>query len=61
MNWHGQSHQDVENYMRSFDYKMFYRKKNTWKFSKVSQLEDRDLLILPVERLSDFTWCCESE
>jgi len=58
MNWHGQTHKDVENYMSTFDYTVFYRNKSTWQFSKVSS-SDGDLLIIPTEKLADFAWCCE--
>ena len=58
MNWHGQTHQDVEEYMETFDYLVFYRDGSSWTFSKVSS-RDGDLLIIPKERLAEFTWCCK--
>lgn len=59
LKWHGQTHQHVENHIRAFDYEVFYRNKDSWHFSR-SCKQDGDLLILPMERLSDFTWCIES-
>lgn len=58
MSWHGQTHQDVETYMSEFNYAVFYRNANEWRFSKVSS-QDGDLLLVPAERVASFSWCCE--
>lgn len=56
MNWHGQKHQDVEEYMTQFNYAVFYKHTDNWMFSNSPQ-GDGDLLLLPLETVSEFAWC----
>lgn len=59
MNWHGQTHQDVVDYMRALEYEVFFRVKGSWHFTKDGRQSDGDLLILPHERKGNFLWCLD--
>ena len=58
MHWHGQTRDDVKEYMKELDYDIFVRRKGSFTFSRNSS-SDGDLLILPRERVPEFNWCCQ--
>ena len=60
--WHGHSHADVANYVKKFDYHVFYKPTEAWKFVPIGgHKTEQDLLLVPKEKIVDFSWCCESE
>jgi FkbM family methyltransferase len=59
--WHGHSHADVARYVGKFDYDVFYKPKEAWKFISIGTHQTgQDLLLVPKEKLVDLNWCCQS-
>jgi FkbM family methyltransferase len=59
LKWHGQTIDDVQRFVQGFDYRMFVRKGNGFKFKAFSNNGTyiQDVLMIPSERLSAFDWC----
>jgi FkbM family methyltransferase len=62
LSWHGQTHTDVADYVKKFDYRVFYKPIEEWKFVPIGNHKaDQDLLLVPKEKIVDLSWCCQSE
>lgn len=58
--WHGHSHADVANYVKNFDYHVFYKQAEAWKFLPIGKHKtEQDLLLVPKEKIVDLSWCCQ--
>ena len=56
--WHGHSHAEVADYVKQFDYEVFYKSTEAWKFIPLGKNKiDQDLLLVPKERIADLSWC----
>ena len=56
--WHGQSHDDVVAFVRQFDYQVYSKDRNAWRFLPCKEYNvESDLLILPKEKAPDLDWC----
>jgi len=58
MAWHGQSHEDVIAFVRKFDYQVYSKDRNAWRFLAYQDYNaEGDLLIVPMEKLQYLYWC----
>jgi FkbM family methyltransferase len=57
--WHGHSHRNVAEYVKEFDYDVFWKSPDDWEFFCLeNQKIDQDLLLVPREKMADLSWCC---
>ncbi len=56
--WHGQTHDDVVDFVDNYDYKVFVREAS-WRFVRYSETNntEQDLLLLPKEQITNYRWC----
>jgi FkbM family methyltransferase len=60
--WHGHSPIDVANYVEQFDYRVFFKSTEAWRFIPIGEHKpDQDLLLVPKEKIVSLNWCCQSE
>ena len=56
--WHGQSHDDVVDFVRQFDYQVYSKDRGAWRFLSYQKYNvESDLLIIPMEKIPDLHWC----
>ena len=56
--WHGQSHEDVIEFVRRFDYRVYSKYRGTWQFLLCNENHvESDLLIIPEENVNKLCWC----
>ena len=60
--WHGQSHDDVVDFVRQFDYKVFSKDRSAWRFLSCQEYNvESDLLIAPIlKKFRIYTGACLS-
>lgn len=61
LRWHGQTVDDVRRYTADLDYRVFFKRAREWRFERQMPAEGfvSDLLLLPEERVHEFSWCCD--
>lgn len=56
--WHGQSHDDVVEFVRQFDYQVYSKDRSAWRFLSYQEYNvESDLLIVPMEKIPELHWC----